>query len=76
MHLLPLLQELTVIPSGAQVMSLVLDWISKKLYMLSWQGAQLVIHSWDTQGGQSLQTVYSANLSFTAVTGRISPFAG
>ena len=69
-------QELTAVPSGTQVMSLVLDWISKDLYLLSTQGGQLVVHSWSTQGGQSLQTVYSGGTSFTEVTGRISPFSG
>ena len=70
------LQELTAIPSGTQVMSLVFDWISKDLYMLSTQGGQLVVYSWSTQGGQSLQTVYSGDTSLTEVTGRISPFSG
>ena len=71
-----LLQELTAIPSGTQVMSLVFDWISKDLYLLSTQGGQLVVYSWSTQGGQSLQTVYSGGTNLTEVTGRISPFSG
>ena len=70
------LQELTAVPSGTQVMSLVFDWISKDLYLLSTQGGQLVVYSWSTQGGQSLQTVYSGNTNLTEVTGRISPFSG
>ena len=70
------LQKLIAIPSGTQVMSLVLDWISKDLYLLSTQGGQLVVYSWSTQGGRSLQRVYSVGTSLTEVTGRISPFSG
>ena len=70
------LQKLIAISSGTQVMSLVLDWISKDLYLLSTQGGQLVVSSWSTQGGRSLQRVYSGGTSLTEVTGRISPFSG
>ena len=73
------LQELTAIPSGIQVMSLVFDWISKDLYLMSIHTRRTVgCYSWSTQGGWSLQTVYSGDTStsLTEVTGQISPFPG